>query len=50
MEKVPRKGVVGGSEVVEENIDPETILGCAPDNWGMEGSAIEDANRDLALD
>ena len=27
MEKVPRKGVAGGSEVVEENVDPETNPG-----------------------
>ena len=32
MEKVPGKGVAGGSEVVEENVDPETNPGCAPDN------------------
>ena len=32
MEKVPGKGVAGGREVVEENADPETNLGCAPDN------------------
>jgi len=49
MEKVPRKGVAGGSEVVEENIDPEMNLGCPPDNWGMEGSTIDDENSDLAL-
>ena len=50
MEKVLRKGVVGGSEVVEEKVDPETNLGCALENWGMEGSTVDDANRDLALD
>jgi len=50
MEKVPGKGVVGGSEVVEENVDLETNLDCAPNNWGMEGSTIDDANSDLALD
>ena len=31
MEKVPRKGVAGGKEVAEENVDLETNLGCAPD-------------------
>ena len=50
MEKVPRKGVAGGSEVVEEKVDPEPMLGCAPENWGMEGSTVEDANRDPVLD
>ena len=50
MEKVPRKGVVGGSGVVEENVDPEMNPGCALDNWGMEGSTVDDANSDLALD
>ena len=32
MEKVPRKGVAGGSEVGEENVDLETNPSCAPDN------------------
>ena len=32
MEKVPGKGVAGGREVMEENADLETNLGCAPDN------------------
>ena len=50
MEKVPRKGVADGSEVVEENVDPKTNPSCVPDNWGMEGSTVEDANSDLALD
>ena len=50
MEKVPGKGVVGGSEVVEENVDSEMNPGCAPDNWGMEGSTVDDANSDLTLD
>ena len=49
MEKVLGKGVAGGSEVVEENVDPETNPGCAPDNLGMEGSTVEDVNSDLAL-
>ena len=49
MEKVPGKGVAGGSEVVEEKFDSEPMPGCAPDNWGMEGSTVEDANSDLAL-
>ena len=30
MEKVPGKGVVGGIEVAEENVDPEPNVGCAP--------------------
>ena len=50
MEKVPGKGVAGGSEVVEEKGDPEPMSGCASGNWGMEGSMVDDANRDLALD
>ena len=49
MEKVPGKGVAGGSEVVEENVYLETNPGCAPDNWGMEGSTSDDANSDLTL-
>ena len=49
MEKVLGKGVVGGSEVVVENVYLKTNLGCAPDNWGMEGSMVEDANSDPAL-
>ena len=32
MEKVPGKGVAGGSEVVEEKADLETNPGCALDN------------------
>ena len=50
MEKVLGKGVAGGSEVVEENVDPEKNPSCAPDNWGMEGSMVEDANSDPMLD
>ena len=50
MEKVPGKGVASGSEVVEENVDLEMNPGCAPDNWGMEGSTVEDANSDPTLD
>ena len=50
MDMVPRKGVAGGSEVVEEKGDPELMLDCAPENWGMEGSIVDDENRDLALD
>ena len=50
MEKVPRKGVAGGSEVVEENVDLEMNPGCAPNNWGMEGSTVDDANSDMVLD
>ena len=50
MEKVPRKGVARGSEVVEENVDSELNPSCAPGNWGMEGSMVDDANRDSALD
>lgn len=50
MEKVLGKGVAGGSEVVEENIDLEMNPDCAPDNWGMEGSMVEDANSDPVLD
>ena len=50
MEKVPRKGVAGGSEVVVENVDPELNPSCAPDNWGMEGSTVDDENSDPTLD
>ena len=50
MEKVLGKGVAGGSEVMEEKVDPQTNPSCAPDNWGIEGSRIDDANRDPALD
>ena len=50
MEMVPGKGIAGGSEVVEEKVDPEPMPGCAPENWGMEGSTVDDANRDPALD
>ena len=32
MENFNGKGVAGGSEVVEENTDPETNPGCAPNN------------------
>ena len=32
MEKVPGKGVVGGSEVVEEKVDMEMNPSCAPEN------------------
>jgi len=32
MEKVPGKGVAGGIEVVEGNVDSEIKLGCAPDS------------------
>ena len=50
MEKVPGKGVAGGSEVAEEKVDPELRPSCDLGNWGMEGSTVDDANRDLALD
>ena len=50
MEKVLGKGVVGGSEVVEEKVDPESMPGCAPGNWGMEGSTVDDGNSDPMLD
>ena len=50
MEMVPRKGVASGSEVVEEKVDPKLMPGCAPENWGMEGSIVDDANRDPMLD
>ena len=50
MEKVPGKGVAGGSEVVEEKVDLEPMPGCAPGNWGTEGSTVDDANSDPALD
>ena len=32
MEKVPGKGVAGGREVVEENVDPEINPSYTPDN------------------
>ena len=50
MEKVLGKGVAGGSEVGEEKVDPEMNPGCALDNWGIEGSMVDDANNDPALD
>ena len=50
MEKVPGKGVASGSEVVEEKGDPEPMPGCALEIWGMEGSTVNDANKDLTLD
>ena len=50
MEKVPRKGVAGGSEVMEEKIDPEPMPGCAPEIWGMEGSTVDDASNVPTLD
>jgi hypothetical protein len=49
MEKVPGEGVAGGSEVAEEKVYPEMNPGCAPENSGMEGSTIDDANSDPAL-
>jgi hypothetical protein len=49
MEKVPGKGVAGGSDVVEENVDPEMNPVCTPDNLGMEGSTVEHVNSDLVL-
>ena len=50
MDMVPGKGVSCGSEVVEEKGDPEPMPGCAPEIWGMEGSTVDDANKDLPLD
>ena len=50
MDKVPGKGVVDGSEVVEEKVNLEPIPGCAPKNCGMEGSTVDDANKDPTLD
>ena len=49
MEKVPGKGVAGGIEVVERNVDPEINPGCAPENWGTEGSTVEDDSNDPVL-
>ena len=45
MEMVLGKGVVGGSEVVEEKVDLESMPDCAPKIWVMEGSTVEDANK-----
>ena len=50
MEMVPGKGVAGRSEVVEEKVDPKLMPDCAFENWGMEGSTIDDANNDSTLD
>ena len=50
MEKVSGKGVAGGSEVEEEKFDLEPMPSCALVNWGIEGSIVDDANRDLTLD
>ena len=49
MEKVPGKGVAGGIEVVEGNVDPKINPGCAPENCGTEGSTLDDDSSDLAL-
>lgn len=49
MEKVPRKGVACGSEVVEEKSDPKLMPGCAPKVCGMEGFTIVDVNEGLTL-
>ena len=46
MDIVPRKGVAYRSRVVEEKSDPIPMPGCAPKNCGMEGSTVDDANRD----
>ena len=50
MDMVPGKGVAYGSEAVEEKGDLESMLGCAPEIWGMEGSTVDDANKDPTLD
>ena len=50
MEMVPGKGVACGSEVVEEKGDLEQIPGCSLEIWGMEGSIVDDANKDPTLD
>ena len=50
MEKVPGKGVTGGSEAEEEKFDPEPMTGCAPNNRGMEGSTVDIVTRDSMLD
>ena len=50
MDMVLGKGVVGGSEVVEEKGDSEPMPSCAPKIWGMEGSMVDDANKDPTLD
>ena len=49
MEKVPGKGVAGGIEVVEGNVDPEINPGYAPNNCCTEGSTVKDDSNDLAL-
>ena len=36
--------------LVEEKVDPEPMPDCAPENWVMEGSTVDDANRDPTLD
>jgi len=50
MEKVPGKGVASESEVVEEKGDLKPMFGCAPGNWGMDGSTVDDTNKDPMLD
>ena len=50
MDIVPRKGVACRREVVEEKGDPESMPSCAPKIWGMEGSTVDDANKDSTLD
>ena len=49
MEKVPRKGVACGSEVVEEKSDPKSMPGCAPKVCGMEGTIVIDVNQGPTL-
>jgi hypothetical protein len=50
MDMVLRKGVACGSETVEEKGDLESMPSCAPKIWGMEGSTVDDANKDPTLE
>ena len=49
MEMVPGKGFACRSEVVEEKGDPESMPGCAPEIWGMEGFTVDGANNGPTL-
>ena len=49
MDTVPGKGVACRSEVVEEKSDPELMLGCALEIWGMEGFTVDGANNGPTL-
>ena len=49
MDTIPGKGVACGSEVVEEKGDPEPMPSFALEICRMEGSTVDDANKDPTL-